>query len=308
MRTRYEVAQSAAYGADCVLAIVAGLDDAELTRDARRGRALRARRAGRGPRRGRTARARSRSARRCSGSTTAICARSTPNLAVTAELLPLVPPAIVVISESGVRSREDVQPLFAAGARGVSDRRIADARATTKARNDSRACAAEACPHSRTARASRSAVVRASATSKAAVEAGADAVGHDLRAESPRRVSSADARAIARSVPPYVAVVAVLVNPYAGVGRGRCSRSACVPQFSGDETPEFCAASRRPRTSKRCTSSAARRTRRPARRRWPTAIRDARLLFDSRDGAALRRHGHAVRMAAASQRSRAAGA
>jgi indole-3-glycerol phosphate synthase len=40
------------------------------------------------------------------------------NLAVTAELLPLVPSSITVISESGVRSREDVQPLFAAGARG----------------------------------------------------------------------------------------------------------------------------------------------------------------------------------------------
>jgi indole-3-glycerol phosphate synthase len=40
------------------------------------------------------------------------------NLAVTAELLPLVPSNVMVISESGVRSREDVQPLFAAGARG----------------------------------------------------------------------------------------------------------------------------------------------------------------------------------------------
>ena len=39
-------------------------------------------------------------------------------LGVTAELLPLVPPSIVVISESGVRSRDDVGPLFAAGARG----------------------------------------------------------------------------------------------------------------------------------------------------------------------------------------------
>jgi indole-3-glycerol phosphate synthase len=33
-------------------------------------------------------------------------------------LLPLVPSSIVVISESGVRSRDDVAPLFAAGARG----------------------------------------------------------------------------------------------------------------------------------------------------------------------------------------------
>jgi indole-3-glycerol phosphate synthase len=40
------------------------------------------------------------------------------DLAVTAELLPLVPSSIIVISESGVRSREDVAPLYAAGARG----------------------------------------------------------------------------------------------------------------------------------------------------------------------------------------------
>jgi indole-3-glycerol phosphate synthase len=39
------------------------------------------------------------------------------NLAVTAELLPLVPSSVVAISESGVRSRADVAPLYAAGAR-----------------------------------------------------------------------------------------------------------------------------------------------------------------------------------------------
>lgn len=117
MRTRYDVAQSAAYGADCVLAIVAGLDDSELTEmfdeasryaldvlvevhdEAELARAvvLGATLLGINNRDLRT---------------------FETNLAVTAELLPLVPSSIVVISESGVRSREDVQPLFAAGARG----------------------------------------------------------------------------------------------------------------------------------------------------------------------------------------------
>ncbi len=48
MRTRYEVAQSAAYGADCMLAIVGGALGYGTDRDVRRGRALRARRARRG--------------------------------------------------------------------------------------------------------------------------------------------------------------------------------------------------------------------------------------------------------------------
>ena len=117
MRTRYDVAQSAAYGADCVLAIVAGLDDDELAAmfdeasryaldvlvevhdetELARAIALGATLLGINNRDLRT---------------------FETNLAVTAELLPLVPSSIVVISESGVRSREDVQPLYAAGARG----------------------------------------------------------------------------------------------------------------------------------------------------------------------------------------------
>jgi indole-3-glycerol phosphate synthase len=117
MRTRYDVAQSAAYGADCVLAIVAGLNDDELRdmfdeaaryaldvlvevhdeNELARAVALGATLLGINNRDLRT---------------------FETNLAVTAELLPLVPSSIVVISESGMRSREDVQPLFAAGARG----------------------------------------------------------------------------------------------------------------------------------------------------------------------------------------------
>ena len=73
-----------------------------------------------------------------------------------------------------------------------------------------------------------------------AVEAGADAVGVIL-AESPRRVSLADARTVARSVPPFVAVVGVMVNPDPELVAAVLALGA-VPQFSGDESPEFCAA------------------------------------------------------------------
>src|SRR6202011_5414061 len=41
------------------------------------------------------------------------------DLAVTEELLPLVPPGAIVISESGVKSQDDVRRLVAHGARGV---------------------------------------------------------------------------------------------------------------------------------------------------------------------------------------------
>src|SRR6202011_3622349 len=41
------------------------------------------------------------------------------DLAVTEELLPLVPRHVIVISESGVKSQEDVRRLVEHGARGV---------------------------------------------------------------------------------------------------------------------------------------------------------------------------------------------
>ena len=60
-----------------------------------------------------------------------------------------------------------------------------------------------------------------------------------ILADSPRRVAPEDARAIARSVPPFVSVVAVFVHPdEADVERLR--GWGCVPQFSGNETPAFC--------------------------------------------------------------------
>ncbi|MGD0052448.1 MAG: indole-3-glycerol phosphate synthase TrpC [Vulcanimicrobiaceae bacterium] len=118
LSTRYEVAQSASAGADAFLAIVAGLSDhvlAELLDEACRwqldvlvevhtdGELRRALAAG----------------ATLLGINNRNLRTFETDLAVTEELLPLVPPGIVVISESGVRSQDDVRRLVAQGARGV---------------------------------------------------------------------------------------------------------------------------------------------------------------------------------------------
>jgi indole-3-glycerol phosphate synthase len=115
--TRYHVAQSAAYGADCVLLIVAGMDDGALhecigeareyaldvlvevhdSRDLQRALAAEARLLGINNRNLRTLET---------------------DLAVSEHLLPKVPPAVFAISESGMRDASDVARLRAAGARG----------------------------------------------------------------------------------------------------------------------------------------------------------------------------------------------
>lgn len=54
-------------------------------------------------------------------------------------------------------------------------------------------------------------------------------------------MTPADARALVRSVPPFVSVVGVFVNPEPALV-AEVLALGCVAQFSGDETPEFCAA------------------------------------------------------------------
>jgi len=114
----YEVAQSAAYGADCILLIVAGLDDASVGAcldearlfgldvlvevhgedELERALGLGATLIGVNNRNLRT---------------------MTTNLAVSECILPLVPPEIFAISESGMSGPRDVERLTRAGARGV---------------------------------------------------------------------------------------------------------------------------------------------------------------------------------------------
>lgn len=75
----------------------------------------------------------------------------------------------------------------------------------------------------------------------AAARHGADAIGLVFYPPSPRVVALEGARAIAESVPPFVARVAVFVNPAAR--EVEAVIRACRPdllQFHGEETAEFC--------------------------------------------------------------------
>ncbi|MFY9720182.1 MAG: indole-3-glycerol phosphate synthase TrpC [Candidatus Cybelea sp.] len=117
MWTRYQVAQSGAYGADCILLIVAGMSDAALhecldearvyaldvlvevhdSHDLERALACDAKLIGINNRNLRTLET---------------------DLAVSEHLLPKVPAHVFTISESGMRDASDVARLRAAGARG----------------------------------------------------------------------------------------------------------------------------------------------------------------------------------------------
>jgi phosphoribosylanthranilate isomerase len=75
----------------------------------------------------------------------------------------------------------------------------------------------------------------------AAARHGADAIGLIFYPPSPRRVTPERAAEIAASLPPFVARVAVFVNPPAA--EVNAVIGACRPsllQFHGEETPAFC--------------------------------------------------------------------
>jgi phosphoribosylanthranilate isomerase len=75
----------------------------------------------------------------------------------------------------------------------------------------------------------------------AAARHGADAIGLIFYPPSPRRVSLAGARAIAANLPPFVARVAVFVNP--SRAEVETAIDACRPhllQFHGEESAAFC--------------------------------------------------------------------
>jgi phosphoribosylanthranilate isomerase len=76
---------------------------------------------------------------------------------------------------------------------------------------------------------------------RAAVNAGADALGFMFYASSPRFVSEKTAAEIIRALPPFVAKVGVFVN--AGIETVRRTQEVCgldTLQFHGDEPPGFC--------------------------------------------------------------------
>jgi phosphoribosylanthranilate isomerase len=78
---------------------------------------------------------------------------------------------------------------------------------------------------------------------RAAVEAGADALGFNLYPASPRYVSAGVARAIIEALPPDVVAIGVFVNagPPEEVARVAEEAGFRFVQLHGDETPEYCA-------------------------------------------------------------------
>ena len=77
----------------------------------------------------------------------------------------------------------------------------------------------------------------------AAVEAGADLLGFNFYAKSPRYVSPRGARLIADELPESVARVGVFVNEEGpeAILRAVSASGVGAAQLHGDETPEFCA-------------------------------------------------------------------
>lgn len=80
-----------------------------------------------------------------------------------------------------------------------------------------------------------------------ASESGADAIGLVFYPPSPRNVSFTQAQEVVASLPPFVTSVALFVNAERAFIEQVIEQVAVdVLQFHGDETPEFCAAFRRP--------------------------------------------------------------
>ena len=76
---------------------------------------------------------------------------------------------------------------------------------------------------------------------RAAVAAGADAVGLVFYPKSPRRVDLAQATALARAVPPFVTIVGLFVNEDpAQVRRTLATVPIHLLQFHGDEDEAYC--------------------------------------------------------------------
>ncbi|HEY8313082.1 MAG TPA: indole-3-glycerol phosphate synthase TrpC [Candidatus Baltobacteraceae bacterium] len=113
----YEIAQSAAYGADAVLLIVAGLSDAQLQENVREAAAYDLDVLVEVHDAAELARAAALGAELIGINNRNLRTFET-DLGVSEYLLPLAPPGATIVSESGMRGPEDIARLYAAGARG----------------------------------------------------------------------------------------------------------------------------------------------------------------------------------------------
>ena len=110
---------------------------------------------------------------------------------------------------------------------------------------------------------------------KAAVDAGANAIGFVFWPGSPRFVDPYRARAIARRLPPFVTPVGLFVNQPRDyvIGVASLVRLGAV-QLHGDETPEFAASIEWPVIKALSVDRAA---------VWPAGRNDTMLLLDAHD-------------------------
>lgn len=82
---------------------------------------------------------------------------------------------------------------------------------------------------------------------RAAVACGADAIGLVFYPASPRAVTEQQALEIAAALPPFVTLVALVVDePKAGIERILSRVPVSLLQFHGEESPEFCRSFHRP--------------------------------------------------------------
>ncbi|MFN7138916.1 MAG: phosphoribosylanthranilate isomerase [Limisphaerales bacterium] len=76
---------------------------------------------------------------------------------------------------------------------------------------------------------------------RAAVDAGADALGFMFFDQSPRNIQVETAALVAQSISPWVLKVGVFVNPDPALVQTALAHCGLnILQFHGDETPEFC--------------------------------------------------------------------
>ena len=89
--------------------------------------------------------------------------------------------------------------------------------------------------------------IRDPAHARCAAEAGADAIGLNFYASSPRCVDAGAAAAIAATLPPFVWAVGLFVNEEASAIERILARVGLdLLQFHGDESADFCAGFSRP--------------------------------------------------------------
>ncbi len=154
-----------------------------------------------------------------------------------------MPPGVIAVSESGLRSREDLARLSAAGYRAflIGERFMTDP-------DPAGAIRGLVCPVAKATSGAMGAFLKICGITREAdalhaVEHGATALGFVFWPPSPRAVSVEQARAIVDALPAGIATVGVFVNQApVEIERVMAASGVRTAQLHGDESPEVAAA------------------------------------------------------------------